>query len=181
MHPLIGFVPDIIEGFEINARFGWLDSKFLDFQNESIVDPPNSPPIQVTNDFTGNTLLNSPEFSVSGGFSWALEFGRLGTWTPRYDFSWTDDVFFDPTEGRGTARGVSRLPKGTLGQNALLMHNVRLTYQPSHSGIELSGWCRNVTDERSKAYAFDASRFRHVVINFVADPRSCGADISFTF
>ncbi len=182
LRPLAGFVSETLEGLEFNARFGWLDSKFLDFQTESLVDPPGAPPpIQVTNDFTGNTLLNSPEFSVSGGFSWALEFGRYGTWTPRYDFSWTDEVFFDPTEGRGTDLGTNQLPDGTLGQAALLTHNVRLSYRPRDLGIEFSGWCRNVTDERSKNYAFDASKFRNVVINFVADPRSCGADISYTW
>ena len=182
LRPLSGFVPEVIEGLELNARFGWLDSKFLDFQSKSLINPPGAPPpITVTNDFTGNTLLNSPEFSVSGGFSWAFELGRYGTLTPRYDFSWTDEVFFDPTEGRGKTRGAGQLPEGTLGQSAYVTHNVRLGYRPADSGIEVSGWCRNVTDERSKTYAFDASRFRSVVINFVADPRSCGADVSFSW
>lgn len=183
LNPLVGFVSEVIEGLAIDLRFGWLDSKFLDFQSESLINIPLSAGgvIEVTNDFTGNTLLNSPEFSVSGGLRWPFELGRFGTLTPRYDFSWTDEVFFDPTEGRGTSLSGDRLPEGTLGQAALLTHNVRLGYRPANSGIEFSGWCRNVTDERSKTYAFDASRFRSVVINFVADPRSCGADISFTF
>jgi len=182
LSPLVGFVPEMVEGLEFDVRFGWLDSEFLDFQTETLIPlASGNGVIEVTNDFTGNTLLNSPEFSVSGGFRWAFELGRLGTLTPRYDFSWTDEVFFDPTEGRGTPRGGERLPKGTLGQAALLTHNVRLSYSPRSGGIELSGWCRNVTDERSKTYAFDASRFRSVVINFVGDPRSCGADVAFTW
>ena len=60
----------------------------------------------------------------------------FGTLTPRYDFSWTDDVFFDPTEGRGTSLSGDRLPEGTLGQSALITHNVRLGYRPANSGIE---------------------------------------------
>jgi hypothetical protein len=47
--------------------------------------------------------------------------------------------------------------------------------------VELSGWCRNVTDERYRTYAFDVSQFRGVIINFVGEPRSCGADVSFNF
>ena len=45
----------------------------------------------------------------------------------------------------------------------------------------MAGWCRNVMDERYKTYAFDASRFEGVVINFVGDPRSCGVELEFTF
>jgi len=182
LEPLVGFVSEMIEGLAFDIRFGWLDSKFLDFQTQSLIPlPGGSGAIEVTNDFTGNTLLNSPEFSVSGGFSWVFELGRVGTLTPRYDFSWRDEVYFDATEGRGTSLSGELLPKGTIGQAALVTHNVRLSYSPPTSGIELSGWCRNVTDERSKNYAFDASRFRSIVINFVADPRSCGADVSFNW
>lgn len=180
VRPLEGFVPESIEGLEASINFGWLDSKFLDFQNRSLI-PTGSGPIEITSDYTGNTLLNSPEFTVSGSLMWPFGIGRLGVLTPRYDFSWTDQIYFDPSEGAGTIRVGNQLPEGTLGQNALLLHNVRLTYTPAQQGIELTGWCRNVTDERFKTYAFDVSRFRSVVINFPGEPRSCGADISFNW
>ncbi len=181
VNPLIGYVPEAIEGLELNLRGGWLDSKFLDFQSTSLlqVGPVTR---EIVTDFSGNSLLNAPRFQISGGFSWLLDLGRLGEVTPRYDFTWTDDVYFEPGEGRGPARvDGSTLPAFTLGQRGYVLHNVSLAYSPRDSGIKLTGWCRNVLDERVKTYAFDVSRFRGVIINYVKDPRSCGADIAFTW
>ena len=47
--------------------------------------------------------------------------------------------------------------------------------------IEIAGWCRNVTDEVYKTYAFDASSFSNVVINFVGEPRTYGLDFTVRF
>jgi hypothetical protein len=49
------------------------------------------------------------------------------------------------------------------------------------SGLRVSGWCRNVTDERYKTFAVDISTFNSQMLTFVADPRTCGADIRFNF
>lgn len=177
--PLIGFVPSPIEGLQIRIRGGWLDSKFLDFQNTSLLQS-GATIREIVSDFTGNTLINAPEFQISGGATWRFGLGRFGEITPRYDFSWTDDVFFDPAEGRGAARpNGAQLPEFTLGQKAYIRHNVSLAYRPRDLGVTLTGWCRNVTDQRTKTFAFDVSRFRNVVISLVGDPRSCGADLAF--
>jgi iron complex outermembrane recepter protein len=181
IQPLIGFVPEPVEAMEILLRGGWLDSKFLDFQVSSLQQfGANS--FETVTDYTGNSLLNSPRFTVSGGIKWAFGLGRFGEIEPRWDFSWTDDQYFDPSEGKGSNRATgAQLPEFTLGQRAYILHNVRLTYRPPERHFELSGWCRNVADERYKTYAFDVSKFRSIVVTNLADPRSCGADVSFTW
>ena len=46
---------------------------------------------------------------------------------------------------------------------------------------EVRIWGRNITDTRYKEYAFDATAFRNVIVNFVGDPRSVGFDVNFVF
>lgn len=182
IQPLLGIAPEAIEGLELTLLGGWLDSEFLDFTATSL-SPSADRAIQLVTEYTGNPLLNSPRFTVNGGIRWPLIFGKLGTIEPRYDFAWVDDQFFGPDRGIGGARAnaLDRLPEFTLGQRAYALHNVRLTYRPPESEITISGWCRNVADERYKNFAFDVSRFRGVVVNLVGDPRSCGADISYSW
>ena len=187
LEPLIDFVPPAYDGLRFNLRAGWLESEFLDFTNTVYAQiGTESSSVQLTTDYTGNQLPNAPNFQVSGGFEWPVEIGRYGTLIPRYDFSWTDDVYFDPTEGRGVQRftrtedgGSIELPENTLGQAAHVRHNVRLTYRAPSGKLEVTGWCRNVTDVRYKNYAFDVSTFRNNVISFVGDPRSCGGEVVF--
>jgi len=183
LEPLAGFIPEMADGLVIDFRFAWLESQFIDFQNQSFLRNAQGNVFPVVEDYTGNRLPNSPEFSVSGAATWRFDFGRWGALTPRYDFTWTDDVYFDPNEGQGAFRqdGRPRLPEDTIGQAAFALHNIRLSYQAPSGNMELSVWCRNLTDEVYKNFAFDASRFSSSVINFLGKPRTIGADLSFSF
>ena len=104
--------------------------------------------------------------------------------TPQYDFTWTDDTPFDPDRGRGEPDifGESRWQPYTVGNRAFIVHNVRLSWQPpGDSAVTVAGWCRNVTDQRFLNFAVDISSFNGQILNFVADPRTCGADVRFNF
>jgi iron complex outermembrane receptor protein len=181
--PLEGFVPEAIEGLNITVRGGWLDSEFLDFQNTIGAAVGGRSSVELVTDFSGNSLPNSPRFQASGTVAWLFDIGRFGTLEPRYDFTWTDDSYFDPSEGVGPERFTDSqdLPELTLGQRAYALHNIRLNWGLPGGMTQIAGWCRNLTDERYKTYAFDVSQFRGVVINNLGDPRSCGADLSLTW
>jgi iron complex outermembrane receptor protein len=185
LSPLLGLVPEAIEQLTIKLRGGWLDTEFLDFTDTELrIAGPSAFPIEA--DFSGNVLPSSPKFQISGSLDWKLDLGRLGVLVPRYDFSWTDDVAFDPADGRGSInfKGEFRHAKFAIGQRAYALHHVRLTYQlPARMAgeIEVAGWCRNLTDERYKTFAADLSSFQKTTLNFVGDPRSCGADMSFAW
>ena len=95
-------------------------------------------------------------------------------------------IAFDPADGRGSINfeGDFRHAKYAIGQRAYALHHVRLTYQlptPMAAEIQVAGWCRNLTDQKYKTYAADLSSFQKTTLNFVGDPRSCGADMSFTW
>lgn len=180
--PLRGWewVPRPLEGLVLSGNFGWLHGEYLDFQ---IVSKKQNQGAQIpfTVDFSGNQLQNSPEFKVSATAEWTFNLGRFGFLIPRYDMSWEDDKFFDPNEGFGTARFQGSLPDYAAGQPAYFLHNVRLAYRTPSGNVELAGWCRNLTDEVYKTFAFDATSFSGVLINFVGEPRTIGVDLTLTF
>jgi iron complex outermembrane receptor protein len=172
-----------IDALLLSARAGWIESEFLDFTLQSlrtIPRPAPEPPIQtqIAQDYTGNRLPNTPRFTVSGSAQWAWDLGKYGTLTPRWDFSWTHDVFFDQTEGRGNQNneGLFFLPRYAIGQRSYWLHNLRLAYRTPGGNVEVAGWVRNLEDKVYKALAFDASA-AGLVGNIPGDPRTYGASL----
>jgi len=174
-------IPERLSDLELTLRAGWLESRFLDFTNQVEVQDGLVTKLQTVT-YTGNRLPNAPEFKISGTVTWPFDFGRFGSLTPRYDFDWTDDIFFGPNNGRGTINVLGEVkPPLTVGQGAYTRHNLRLTWRDEEQKLEVSAWVRNLTDQRYKTFAFDASLFAAVVINFVGEPRTAGIDFSFRF
>jgi iron complex outermembrane receptor protein len=182
LEPLVDLVPPELEGLVVTARAGWLESEFLDFSTSQTRFVSNKP-VDVQQDFTGNQLINSPRFKLSTAAEWTFDLGRWGAIIPRYDFAWSSDIYFDPNEGRGVKNefGETFLPKYANGQRRYWVHNVRLGYRVPEGNIEIAGWCRNLTDEVYKTYAFDATTFAKVLINFVGEPRTYGLDLTVRF
>ncbi|MEZ4292082.1 MAG: TonB-dependent receptor [Myxococcota bacterium] len=183
VEPLTGFVPEAIENLSLTLRFGWLETRFLRFVQLQPRIVSNRP-VAIPEDNSGNPLINSPRFKVSGTIDWKLQMSeRLGSLTPRYDFTWSDDIVFDPAGGRGAlnGNGVRGNPKYRTGQPRYVIHNIRVTYKTTDERFAVAAWCRNLTDTRYKTAAFDVSAFSSLVLNFVGDPRSCGGEISLTW
>jgi iron complex outermembrane receptor protein len=180
--PFQGLVHPLLDGLELSANASWAQGKYIDFQNEQSFRSGGGF-TTVTFDYSGNDLANAPRYKFSGTVEWTFDLGRFGALIPRYDLSWTDDQFFDPTQGRGdvTRTSTQTLPKLTVAQPALWLHHLRLTYRTPSQNVEIAGWVRNLTDEVYKTYAFDASRFAGEVLNFVGEPRTVGADLTITF
>jgi outer membrane receptor protein involved in Fe transport len=171
-----------VEALNLSVVFGWLESKFLDFQDDRLrrVEVSQNPSvtelIPVATDFTGNRLPSSPRFTVNLGADFTFDLGRFGRLTPRWDGIWTDDVFFDPTEGNGAEPDNVFLPHNSIGQRAYWLHNFRLTYSDAGNRFEIVGWVRNMTDELYKTYGFDASLVQKTTINFLGEPRTYGME-----
>jgi iron complex outermembrane receptor protein len=169
-----------------NVRFGWLESSFLDFvqlQQEIIVVQGQQVIVNRELQNTGNRLLNSPQFKVSLTAEQTLPLGRYGSLTARYDGVWTSETYYDATEGRGIPnfQDIEYLPPHTTAQPDYWLHNLRLSYRPPTSPIEISAWVRNITDESYKNFAFDASTFNGTSIYFVGEPRTYGGTIVVNF
>ena len=181
--PLEGYVPEEIEGLSITFRGGWLDAEFIEFTNVDLRQVGGFQ-FEVTIDNSGNQLINAPQLKTSVTVTWPLVLDSLGTFTPQYDLSWTDDVPFDPNRGRGQVDllSQSRFPPYLIGNRAYAIHNVRLSYEPpGGDSFRLSGWCRNVADQRFDNFSVDLSSFALLQLHYPGDPRTCGADIRFSW
>ena len=183
----LSWVPEFWGDLAATVRFGWLESQFLDFTNEIFAIDNNATYVYEVN-YTGNRLPNAPQFKVSGSVEYPLNFGRYGTLVPRYDVDWTDDIFFDATNGRGTPQikpgsggQLISLPPYSVGQSGYVQHNLRLSWTNEEGNLSVAAWVRNLTDTRFKTSAFDASIFANLVINFVGPPRTAGMDVMFNF
>ena len=170
------------------VRFGWLESRFLDFTQQNVIstEGPNGQTIgvPVLVDYTGNRLINSPQFQVTFMGQYQLDVGRYGVLVPRYDATWKSASYFDASEGVGppnTFQGQPFLPENTLGQGPYWLHNARLTWMCPDWNVEVSGWVRNFMDERYKVGGFNASGFADFVVRFVGEPRTGGVDVNVRF
>jgi outer membrane receptor protein involved in Fe transport len=181
--PLEGYVPEMIEGLRIKLLGGWLRTQFVEFTNaEQRLSEGIG--IGTTIDYSGNPLISAPDLQFTGTFIWPIVLDRFGTFTPQYDFTWSDDTPFDPNRGRGEVdrQGNNRWSPYLVGNRAFTLHNVRLTWEPpGDTGISVAGFCRNLTDERYLTFAVDISTFNDQILNFVADPRTCGGEARFTW
>jgi iron complex outermembrane receptor protein len=181
-----------VDGLVVNGRFAWLESVFLDFTNESVVQTDGgigpdgisiSSQLSKVADFSGNRLINSPQFTASFSVAYTISLGRFGQLIPLYDASWSDDIFFDASEGEGQPNFLNQteLPENAIGQRAFWLHNLRLSYRLPDGRMEISTWVRNVTDQVYKTYSFDASTFSKVTLHFPGMPRTYGGSISFSW
>jgi iron complex outermembrane receptor protein len=172
-----------IEGLFAQIRFGWLESRFLDFTDAVVRRTESQGNRRIVTDFNGNQLPNAPRFKVSGNISYDFDLGTKGTLTPRYDFTWSDDVYFDPSGGTGSpdSGGETFMPDNTIGQEALILHNFRLSYVVESGNLEISGWVRNMTNEVYKTLAFDASAGPGLVGNLVGEPRTYGLSAKVSY
>ncbi len=174
-----------VDGLRLAMNFGWLESQFLDFVDQRLVQQNlgfGIPPIntQLNEEFSGNRLQNSPKYSVSLSATYDFDMGRLGTIKPGYFSTWTDDVSFDKAEGRGLVNqfGQTFLPKNAIGQQAFWLHNLRLEWANQSESISVAGWVRNATNKVYKLFAFETGDYAGIL---VGDPRTYGADITLTW
>jgi iron complex outermembrane receptor protein len=172
-----------IEGLKIHYEMGWLDSEYPEFVSTIILrvpTPPGAPrkTIEVTSDYTGNRLLGAPDWSMSGSVEYSIPLRRMGTLIPRFSFSWQDDIFYDPAEGRGT---LQDLPDDTIGQKAYWLLNAGLLWRNEGDWFEVSGWVRNILDKAYRVQSFDLSEDFHFVADYYGDPRTYGLTLSLYF
>ena len=170
-----------VDRLRLKLDFGWLESEFTEFVDRRLVQffTPGAPAVnqEISEDFSGNPLPNSAEFTVSLSAEYDLDLGRIGILTPGYYASWSDDVVFDRSDGRGLINndGQTFIPEHGVGQKAYWIHNVRLQYKTQEGRIAAAGWVRNLTNEVYKVFAFENGDY---VGNLVGAPRTYGVDLT---
>jgi iron complex outermembrane receptor protein len=186
-----------IDGLYITLNAAWVESEYEEFvvkftdrfkrSKPCRTCPPPDPPfilIRRRFDYSGNTLIASPNWSATGSIEYDIPLpgeiaGRgLGTLTPRFSFSWKDELLYDACGGRGNR---CNFEQGFFGQDAFWIFNAALTWTSENEMFSLTGWVHNFMDEHYKTQSFDVSRGLGVILDVYADPRMYGVTASFTF
>ncbi|MCB9726785.1 MAG: TonB-dependent receptor, partial [Spirochaetaceae bacterium] len=175
VRPFDGIGPEILSGFSVYASFAWLQSQYTDFVNvisttqDVVVGGQVQKAVtQSTFDFSGAQLINSPKFSFVGFAQWMVP-TPYGSVTPRFDWSFKDDVYFSPENSP------------LVGQSALWLMNFRVTYRSPGENLELSGWVENMTDQAYTVDVFNLARFRRSILYAIGDPRTYGLTLRVRF
>jgi len=212
-----------MDGLHITLNAAWVESEYrefvvsfsdkINFTKACRTCPAPDPKfviVQKKFDYSGNTLIASPDFSATGSIEYDIPLpgeiaGRgLGTLTPRFSFTWKDDMLYDACGGRGnrcnyTAANVVE-PKnpnnpdpgialteealgdgGFFGQDNFWIFNAALTWTSENEMFTLTGWVHNFMDEHYKTQSFDYSRGLGIILDAYADPRMYGITASFSF
>jgi iron complex outermembrane receptor protein len=201
-----------LDGLWITLNAAWVESEYKDFvvafqEQFRFPRPPRPAPppdplfiwIERKFDYSGNTLIASPDFSVTGSIQYDIALpgeiaGRgLGTLTPRFSFSWKDELLYDACGGRGNrcnfTDSIAEQPKtqeavgssGFFGQEPFWIFNAALTWTSENEMFEVSGWVHNFMDEHYKSQSFDYSRGLGVIADAYAAPRTYGITVSLAF
>ena len=183
-----------IEGVNITFNAAWVESEYNEFitdlpflfQQEKPGGRAFFPPVKIRFpfDYSGNDLIGSPRFSFTGSVDYEIPLpgqiaGRgLGSLTPRYSYSWKDDIFFDAGSGRGA---YLNFPVATFGQEAFWIHNASLSWRSENERIEITGWVHNFLDEHYKTSSDDLSQGLNYILNAWADPRTYGITVDISY
>ena len=157
-------------GLEVFASFGWLNSTYTDFSVSltQLAGGENAIPITTIEDYSGNRLINSPEYSFAGYVSWAFT-SDYGTVLPRVDWSYKSEVFFSPANDP------------LIRQGPLWMLNMRVGYTTPDGNLEISGWVQNLTDEVYYRSGFAVSALLGAGTYVQGDPRNAGLEVAWRF
>jgi iron complex outermembrane receptor protein len=185
-----------LTGLSINYNFAWVKSEYEKFLVTFIerfrlprpcrtcpLPDPRFLDIERTYDYTGNPLLAAPRYSMTGSVEYELPiptlFGRsLGTVTPRFSFSWKDQIYFDTCSGRGTK---CNFPEGYFGEKPYWLFNAALTWRSEDDRFEVMGWIHNFMDHHYKTQNFDLSEGIGVILDAYAEPRTYGITATIAF
>lgn len=178
-----------IDGLNMEFHFAWLNSYYLDFQNELEFTIQTGKPryerINFTYDFdySGNPLIAAPKFALAGAVDYSIALPRIGNTdlgflTPRVSYTWRDEIFFDACSGRGS---MCNFPRGTFGEDPLWLFNASLGWWSSDERVQVTLWVLNLTDEVYRTQSFDQTRWIGNILEIYGDPRTYGITVGLYF
>ncbi len=120
-------------------------------------------------DFSGNSIAQTPETSISGILAYERGLSNGGTFNAQASFAYKDDLFF----------GTENNP--LVGQSAYTLFNTRFAYTSPSEQWTFAAFINNLTDER---YATNVSDIRDITASYVRTfglPRTYGLELTFNF
>ena len=138
--------------FEAFLSASTLNSEYQDFSDG------------LGNDFSGNQLINAPEFSMSAGLTWTQPIGGAGSLQATASGSYQSKIYFTPANDNAYS------------QSSVTMLNARLGWMPPGGAFEVALWGKNLTDERWVNFMAPIITMDQLNYN---DPETYGIEFSY--
>jgi iron complex outermembrane receptor protein len=170
-------------GLQLNAGYGFPDSKYKNFTNASVPGPINQgAPL----DLSGQSLERAPKhtLNLSGSYEIAvgtgtLTFGTDWRYTSRYRFhTWSDATNNNPAPFLASA-ATRGLVRDTFSQDALWLGDARVAYR-TDTGIEIAGWVKNLTNAYYRTNTFGMF-FNRSMSTYPGERRTYGISAAYRF
>ncbi len=118
-----------------------------------------------TTDLAGHSLQRAPDFSANAAAQYRFTVGDAGTLSVRGQYTYTDDISFDPF--------------GNLGQSAYGLFNANINYAPKSGNWFVNLYGRNLGDEEYRV----GGLFARVTgsLEVWAPPQSAGIQVGINF
>lgn len=152
-----------VENLTVRVNAEWLEATLDRFISTRGDDPANQP------DFSGNTLPNAPEFSLTGIADYTIPLGDGDAIDLLASASYRSKVFFDP--------GNDPL----IAQDAYWVVDARAAYTIDDGRWQLAVFGRNLTDEEYTNMAFNLQSSFGLLQLIVAPPLTVGVEASFRY
>jgi len=161
-----------IDNLALDGTFGWLEAEYdSDFfeADSTIQDFSQFNPAARTTpiNINGNRMPRSPRFSVSVGGQYTIDMGRYGTYTPRVDFYYRDEITFRQFgNSKDTTPGYHRT-------------DVRLIWRSESESFWGEVYVRNLENEATKTnQEILASIYR---VHYIDAPLNGGLRIGYSY
>ncbi|HBN89277.1 MAG: iron complex outermembrane receptor protein [Rheinheimera aquimaris] len=176
---------------ELSGSMSYLDAKYDEFFTtdssygaDGIAFNPSAgnPALPNLLDFSGNHLVQAPEFSLSLNYAHFFELSNGATLKPKVRMSYSSEIWFDPANRGDRPEGFRGLPYAADidRQDAYAKWDASLTYEPSEGNWSLEAFVNNITDEEIKS---DQGRWNsNPVPNYMWQaPRTLGMRLKVRF
>ena len=121
----------------VSANYAYLDATYSSYVTAE------------GNDLSGNRLTRSPKNSFNFSMNYSREIGGWGRITLQGDYSYRDEIFFNPDN--------YRLDDGRIlvGDGNRSLVDAYIALQFIEQGLEVKAWGKNLTDERYRVHGID--------------------------
>lgn len=155
----------VTENLRIDTNIGLLDSEYKDAFITDPLDPPGTADVEVS----GNQLVSAPEVTFSFSIVQDINLSK-GDLTLRFDYRYTDDVFFTPFN------------RALESQDAYSNVGARIAYVSQQGNWGLSLWGKNLGNKEVKVGISSVPPWLGAnQIGGVNKPRSYGLDLTYQF
>lgn len=151
----------------------WYDIRFDEFVTTNPLDPIGAlqglagVPIQTVN-LSGNRPRNTPDYSLSGRFTYKRELSNGGLVNAAIGYAYTGNQFFTEFNDR------------RLSANGYGILDANLKYTFPNKQVSINVWGKNLTDEFVASGAFAISTSRTITGTYLP-PRQYGVTVAFNF